>query len=384
MQGLGDTVKRLARLRRQAQPPGEPALVRRRVMKATTAFGPNPGNLRMLSYAPDGLGADAGVVVVLHGCSQSAESFAHDGGWLTLADRHGFMVVAAEQVVANNPNRCFNWFASGDIRRGEGEAASIAAMAAHAVTVHGLNPDRIFVVGLSAGGAMAAVMLATYPDVFAGGAVIAGLAYGVATGVPQALTAMSRGDGRRAPELGALVRAAAASTGRVPKIAIWHGDADATVNRKNADDLVRQWAWTHGLDLEPSETEMSPRRRRSVWRSATGEAAIEYNLIEGLGHGVPLATQGVDGLGSASPFMLEAGVSSSAEILRFWGLADSASLPVGATPRPVEKPLGAHSAPAVPRSPAVGAQVMATLAPHTSPDVQSVIEKALRTAGLLP
>ncbi|MCL6569654.1 MAG: PHB depolymerase family esterase, partial [Meiothermus silvanus] len=117
------------------------------------------------------------------------------------ADRFGLAVIAPQQTSSNNPNRCFNWFSPGDVGRGGGEAASIAAMVSHAIQAHDLDNDRVFVTGLSAGGAMAAAMLAAYPDLFAGGAVIAGLPYGVARNVQDALRVMSRADGRPADAL---------------------------------------------------------------------------------------------------------------------------------------------------------------------------------------
>ncbi len=135
MPGLGETTAMLARLRRASSvaPAGQGRLTR------TRNFGPNPGQLTMLSYHPERLAPRSPLVVVLHGCTQSAEAYAVNAGWLALADRFGFMVLAAEQSPANNPNRCFNWFSPGDVRRGEGEAASIAAMVAHAIQAHDLD-----------------------------------------------------------------------------------------------------------------------------------------------------------------------------------------------------------------------------------------------------
>lgn len=379
MQGLGDTTAMLARMRKQTRTPRGAGRTGPSVMRETTAFGANPGGLRMLSHTPAGLAPGAPLVVVLHGCTQGAESYARDAGWLTLADRYGFVVVAPEQSGANNPNRCFNWFSPADTRRGEGEGASIAAMAAHAIAEHGLDSERVFVTGLSAGGAMTAVMLAAYPEVFAAGAVIAGLAYGVARTIPEALQAMNRADGRGAPELGALVRGAAPLGGRIPRIAIWHGSADATVSPANADDLARQWAWTHGLTVAPSETRALPRRTQAIWRSpTTGEVMIESNLVQGLGHGAPLAAGGAEPLGATAPYMLEAGISSSLEILRFWGLADAAPAAVAVTEAQVAAPEREVEFEA-----GLGAQVMASLAGHVPSGVQGVIEKALRSAGLM-
>ncbi len=123
---------------------------------------------------------------MLHGCTQSAAGYDYHAGWSQQADHAGFALLYPEQHHGNNPNLCFNWFRPGDTRRDAGEPLSIRQMMEAMVVAHGLDRDRIFVTGLSAGGAMASVMLATYPEVFAGGAVIAGPAYGCATSVPEA------------------------------------------------------------------------------------------------------------------------------------------------------------------------------------------------------
>lgn len=376
MPSLGETTAMLKRLRRRSKADGTPLTGSRGRMAETAVFGANPGALRMLSHVPDALAQGAPLVVVLHGCGQTAGAYAADSGWLALADRYGFVVVAADQSADNNPNRCFNWFSPGDTARGQGEAASIASMARHAINAHGLDPDRVFVTGLSAGGAMTAVMLATYPELFAGGAIIAGLPYGVASNVGQALQAMRGPDGRTPPELGALVRGAAPLGGRIPRLSIWHGTADHTVAPANADAIAAQWAWTHGVSPTPDETHQAPGRSRAIWRSPeTGEILIERHLLSGLGHGTPLATGGPDGVGSVAPFMLEAGVSASLESLRFWGLAPESADFVDAT-------AAAEPAEAADAS-GVGEVVMRSLSGHVSRTVQEVISKALKSAGLL-
>jgi feruloyl esterase len=140
-----------------------------------SSFGSNPGNLRMLTYVPPQLPDSAPLVVVLHGCLQTARAYDEGSGWSMLARRHSFALVYAEQSQANNPNRCFNWFQPHDARRGSGEALSIRQMVTRMRRTHSIDPARIFITGLSAGGAMTSVMLATYPEVFAGGGIIAGL-----------------------------------------------------------------------------------------------------------------------------------------------------------------------------------------------------------------
>ena len=378
MAGLEETTAMLARMRRQAEAFSAAGAAGESRMIETADFGENPGSLRMLSYVPEGLEPGAPLVVVLHGCTQRAEAHAEAAGWLTLADRYGFAVVAPEQRGSNNPNRCFNWYEPGDAARGGGEPASIRAMVAHAVAEHGLDPERVFVTGLSAGGAMTAVMLATYPDVFAGGGVVAGLPFGVADTLPEALGAMMGGSWTSA-DLGERVRRAGPG-GRVPRLAVWHGDADHTVRASNAVQIARQWAAAHGLPEEPAERETLPGRTRALWRSPeTGEVLVECVLIEGLGHGTPLATGGADGVGSAAPYMLEAGVSSTLEIARFWGILGERRAEQTSTGAARER-----EAPAPPRDGAtLGEQVMATVSGRVPAGVGEVIAGALKTAGLI-
>src|SRR4051794_31909903 len=126
----------------------------------------------MFEHVPDGLPPRSPLVVALHGCTQAAE-FGDDSGWTGLAGRLRFALLLPQQREANNGDLCFDWFRDRDNRRGQGESASVRAMVGRMVADHGLDPGRVFVAGLSAGGAMAAVMLAAYPEVFAGGAVIA-------------------------------------------------------------------------------------------------------------------------------------------------------------------------------------------------------------------
>lgn len=141
-------------------------------------FGSNPGTLACWLYLPSILAPKTPLVVVLHGCTQNAATYDHGSGWSKLAEEKGFAVLFPEQQRANNANLCFNWFEPDDIRRDAGEALSIRQMIRHVVESHGMDPGKIFVTGLSAGGAMANVMPVTYPELFAGGAIIGGLPYG--------------------------------------------------------------------------------------------------------------------------------------------------------------------------------------------------------------
>jgi len=194
----------------------------------TTGFGTNPGALRMFAFAPENLQHGAALVVVLHGCGQTAAGYDLGAGWSTLAKRYGFALLMPEQQPSNNAQGCFNWFNPEDTSRERGEACSIRQMIARMAGDYKVDPHRIFVTGLSAGGAMTSVMLATYPEVFAGGAIIAGLPFGVATNVREALNGMYQSPSRPAGELGDLVRKASGHKGPWPKISVWHGSADRT------------------------------------------------------------------------------------------------------------------------------------------------------------
>jgi predicted esterase len=175
-----------------------------------TGFGSNPGNLRMFSYVSAGLKTRAPLIVVLHGCKQRAGTFAHDAGWLDLAESTNAALLLPEQkglnpfwydvawvaplvglLGANNQNACFNWFQPGDVARDRGEALSIAQMIAAMIARYPVDPSRVYIAGLSAGGAMTAAMLAAYPERFAGGAIVAGVPYGCADTVIRALNCMN-------------------------------------------------------------------------------------------------------------------------------------------------------------------------------------------------
>lgn len=376
MAGLGETTARLVSARRALHGSAGPSAGG--TMTEVRGFGFNPGALRMMTYVPADLPPGAPLVVVLHGCTQDAAGYARGAGWLTLADRLGFAVLAPQQDRGNNANGCFNWFEPGDSGRSLGEAASIHAMVEHILDAGRLDPDRVFVTGLSAGGAMATVMLAAYPETFAAGAVVAGLPFGIAQGVQEAFGAMRGSTRLSSRELGDLVAGAAPPSRRRPRLAVWHGLADGTVASANAHALSRQWASVHGLPEAPQEVMTSGGWTRSIWRGPDDQALIESNLLAGVGHGAPLAAGGDDPIGEAAPYLLETGVSSSLEISRFWGLAparawdDEAAAPSASS---AAAPAGAFGG--------LGEGVMAAVSPHVPADVEAVIAASLRAAGLM-
>lgn len=331
MRKLGQTISILARYRRQwsrllqAAPTTLAEAARSDHLTEFSAFGSNPGALRMFTYAPKSLARSPALVVVLHGCTQSAASYDLGAGWSSLADRHGFVLLLPQQTPANNPKTCFNWFLPDDTTRDRGEACSVQQMIEKAIGAYGIDRARVFVTGLSAGGAMAGVMLATYPEVFAAGAIIAGLPYGSAGNVQQAFESMFQGRSRTAQAWGDLVRNASPHRGPWPRVSVWHGDADATVVPMNAEGIVRQWTNLHGIDAAPKRDVVDGYPRK-VWRR-DGTDLVESYTITGMAHGTPLATgESETACGKAGAFLLEVGISSSYHIARFFGLTGTESL----------------------------------------------------------
>ena len=226
-----------------------------------------------------------------------------------------------QQQEINNVNTCFNWFNPDDIARDKGEAGSIRRMIEKMVYDHRIHPRRIYITGLSAGAAMTMAMLANYPEMFAGGAVIAGLPFGIAGNVREALSGMMSSTSRPARELGDLVRNASEHRGPWPKLSVWHGSDDRTVHPGNADEIVKQWLDLHGLP-EPAMSESKvDGYPHQVWWNADGQTVVESYTISGMAHGTPLGTADNDErYGAAGAFLIEAGISSSYHIAKFFGL----------------------------------------------------------------
>jgi poly(hydroxyalkanoate) depolymerase family esterase len=331
------------------------------------SFKDNPGDLRGFYYVPDNLSAPAPLVVVLHGCTQNAAGYDTGSGWSRLAERHGFALLFPEQQRSNNPNLCFNWYQDSDTRRGAGEGASIRSMVEAMRAAHPIDSKRIFVTGLSAGGAMASVMLAAYPDLFAGGAIIAGLPYGCASNLGEAFGCMGGRSHQDSAELAASVRAASPHRGPWPRVSVWQGSLDHTVVPGNADAIVRQWAEVHGLPPQPHRTESVEGYPRRVWTGADGSELIEQFVITGMAHGTPLMPGTDEGQsGEAGAHMLDAHISSTDRIAAFFGIAPvPAEQAKRAAPKAADAPPSAWSA-----HPEAGG-------------AQKVIEDALKAAGLM-
>lgn len=369
MRRLSDTLARLKRLPR-GLPQTAPTSTR---LRPFDSFAANPGQLGAWIYEPESAAPGAPLVVVLHGCTQNAAGYDESSGWSRLADRHGFVLLFPEQRRTNNPNLCFNWFSAADAVRGKGEALSIREMVGAVQARCGTDPGRVFVTGLSAGGAMASAMLSTYPEVFAGGAVIAGLPFGVAQSVPEAFDRMRGIEGANSAVLSDLVRAASGHSGKWPTLSVWHGSADQTVDQSNASALVDQWRTLHGAPRTPSKVDLVHGYPHRVWLDSSGREVIEEYSITGLAHGTPLDTRGSRHGEKEAPFMIDAGISSTQLIGRFWGI-----VPDQDQDRP-------SIAPAEPNGETERRPQAAEAAAWSSPQagISKTIEDALRSAGLM-
>jgi len=301
-----------------APPPSPPQEISR--LLAIADFGDNPGRLGMQAYVPPSVGGRP-LVVLLHGCGQDAVRFAEDSGWIDLADHVRFTLLLPEQSAANNQGRCFQWFQPRHIARDVGEAGSIAAMTRHAIALFDSDPGQVFVVGLSAGGAMAAALLAAYPDMFAAGASVAGLPVGTARSALQAMRRMASAEpDRNQDDWAAQVRADAPTgfTGPWPRLSVWHGLADTTVAPDNADRLAAQWRALHRLTT-PAVAEQSLNGvRHRMWPDGTRNL-VEQWTVPNLSHAYPVGLRDV----TAGRFVAQARTDATAGIARFFGLREA-------------------------------------------------------------
>ncbi|MEU8425383.1 PHB depolymerase family esterase [Micromonospora sp. NPDC048835] len=332
-----------------------------------TGFGSNPGNLAMYAYRPDNLPANSPAVVLLHGCVQNASGYFANSGWQKYADQWKFALIVAQQPSGNNANSCFNFFEAGDTTRGQGEALSIKQMVDHAKANFAVNGSRVYVSGLSAGGAMSAVMLATYPDVFAAGSIIAGIPYRCATSMVNAFSCMNPGADKTPAAWGDLVRGAYSGyTGPRPRVAIWHGTSDTTVTPLNGTESRDQWTNVRGVSQTPTSTSSLP---GNTSLEVYGNDDVRLYRISGMGHGTPVDPgSATEQCGTATAYFLDTICSTYRDAL-FFGLNGGGTNP---TPTPTATPTPTPTATATPTP---------TATPTTAPTCVTASNYAHVTAG---
>jgi poly(hydroxyalkanoate) depolymerase family esterase len=252
----------------------------------TASFTNQAGTRSYKLYLPSGrAGQPLPLVVMLHGCTQSPDDFAAGTRMNALAEEHGCLVAYPAQPAAANPSKCWNWFSPDDQQRGRGEPSLIAGITRQIMRDHPVDPSRVYVAGLSAGGAAAAILGATYPDLYAAIGVHSGLACGAASDLPSALTAMRQGAAsaeRRAGD----VPATGGGAGLVPTIVV-HGDQDTTVHPRNGDAVIAQ-SQAAAIELRASvqrgQVPGGHAYSRTVYADPAGRALLEQWTIHGAGH----------------------------------------------------------------------------------------------------
>jgi poly(hydroxyalkanoate) depolymerase family esterase len=263
-------------------------------------------------YVPSGYHGQAlPLVVMLHGCSQSPDDFAAGTRMNVICEEQTCLVVYPAQSSDANPAKCWNWFRPTDQRRGQGEPSLVAGITRQVMRDYSVDPQRVYIAGLSAGAAAAAVMGATYPDLYAAIGVHSGLACGAANDLPSALVAMRQGDLAAESGFGD-ISADLGDRPAVPTI-VFHGDQDTTVHPRNGDHVIARSMRTMSAQkaVHPGQVPGGHAYTRTIHTDASGRAVFEQWDIHGAGH----AWSGGSRAGS---FTDPSGPDAAREMLRFF------------------------------------------------------------------
>ena len=275
-------------------------------------------------YIPSGYRGQAlPLIVMLHGCTQSPDDFAAGTRMNGLAEEHRCFVVYPAQTPAANGSKCWNWFQAADQQRGQGEPSLIAGITRQIASTYHIDARRVYVAGLSAGGAMAVILGMTYPDHYAAIGIHSGLAYALAHDLPSALAAMQQGGVAPTRQRGGGVPGAEPRPRVVPTI-VFHGDRDTTVHPRNGDQVIAQWATIHAdggsalqartnlqVTVQRGQVPNGHAYTRALYHDASGQTVMEQWSVHGAGH----AWSGGSPSGS---FTDPRGPDASQEMLRFF------------------------------------------------------------------
>jgi poly(hydroxyalkanoate) depolymerase family esterase len=276
-------------------------------------FSNEAGSRPYKLYVPSGYrpGRPVPLIVMLHGCTQSPDDFAAGTRMNEAAEEYTCLVIYPGQTASANKQKCWNWFSEGDQHRGQGEPSLIAGITRQVMRDYAVDPRRVYVAGLSAGGAAAAIMGAAYPDLFAAIGVHSGLACGAARDMQSAFAAMQRGGAA-----GTVAARSGAQRCIVPAI-VFHGDHDSTVHPRNADAVVAQSAQAAALSkrTEQGRVPGGHAYSRTLSTDAAGRTVVEQWVVHGAGH----AWFGGNG---EAPYADGKGPDAAREMLRFFFLAE--------------------------------------------------------------
>ena len=268
-------------------------------------FSSGQGKLDYLLFVPTRAQRPAPLVIMLHGCTQSAMDFAKGTQMNALADELGMVVAYPEQTQLANAQKCWNWFRPGDQQNGRGEPAMIAGIVRAIIENHEVDPSRVYVAGLSAGGAAASIMASAYPDMFAAAGIHSGLACGSASSLPSALATM-QGQSRSGTR----------GNGRYVPLITFHGDRDSTVHPSNSRHIHDVWADAPELQelrqIESRGTSAGGRTYRKLeLADASGRTFAESWEVNGAGHAW-------SGGSSSGSYTDSAGPDATREMVRFF------------------------------------------------------------------
>jgi poly(hydroxyalkanoate) depolymerase family esterase len=276
----------------------------------TKCFSNQAGSRRYKLYVPSGYrrGQPVPLVVMLHGCTQSPDDFAAGTRMNAAAEAHTCLVAYPEQTSSANMQKCWNWFSEGDQRRDEGEPSLIAGLTGEVMRDYTIDPRRIYVAGLSAGGAAAAIMGDAYPDLYAAIGVHSGLACGAARDMPSAFAAMQRGGATRPAD-----GLQSSARRRVVPAIVFHGDRDTTVNPRNGEAVVAQSGQGAVLRTYAEAGQVPGGHAYSCTRheDANGLAVVEQWVVHGAGHAW-------SGGSTAGSYTDPRGPDATGEMMRFF------------------------------------------------------------------
>jgi acetylxylan esterase len=258
-------------------------------LQQVTSFGSNPTNAKMYLYVPDRVAASPAVLVAVHYCTGSANAFFTGTGYRGLADQYGFIVIYPE-APDGNTDKCWNVNSDASLKHGgNGDSAGIVSMVRYAISQHRADANRVYVTGTSSGAMMTNVLLGAYPEVFKAGAAFAGVPYACFAGSSYWNSACANGQIiRTGQQWGDLVRSAYPGyTGYRPRMQLWHGTADTTLNFNNFGEEIKQWTNVLGISETPTTTEQNQPRSgwtRTRYADRCGIARVEAIREEGQTH----------------------------------------------------------------------------------------------------
>ncbi len=278
------------------------------------SFGANPGSLAASYFTPQP--QPSALVVLLHGCAQNGEQLAQQSGLLGLAKKHKFALLVPQQGLANNIKRCFNWYSADDFSKDKGESLSLKSMITY--LKQQLASENVYIIGLSAGGAMASSMLVNYPELFTAGAVVAGIPFPCADGLITAISCMKNGPSQTSGELMSLVNELYSQPKSWPKLSVWTGDNDNIVHPSNATLLAQQWTKLMHVNTEAKHKKLAG-YQITQWQNDLNQVQVELVQVANLGHGIMVNPNEKNG-GEAADYLLAAPISTVKHLIKFWQL----------------------------------------------------------------